>query len=237
MIIRSKYSFNGGEEIIQNKYPALLKDIEDVIILIDAESARLKKPKGKEITRLTRIGESAFYSPPHLNALFDYYLFQRGWQLKPRVKTNDSSREGYREMDFLKEKLGVEVQFGKYSFLTYDIVAKMVIFRNLEIVDSGIEICFMSSMLPHVSSGIGGFEQVRWDLIHRGFVNNFDVPMLILGIESEKLAGVNKDNDGQQLKIFDEDVIDQRKPSIFLSRYSKLTKGTLTKIRETGLHV
>jgi hypothetical protein len=71
-------------------------------------------------------------------------------------------------MDFLKEKLGLEVQIGKYAFLTYDIVAKMVIFRNLGVIDCGIELCPMTSMLPHLSSGIGSFEQVVWDLKYRG---------------------------------------------------------------------
>lgn len=232
MQISAKYLFNGGEDFIQKNYPDLLAEVEEVIGLINAESTRLKQPKGNEITRLSRIGEEAFYSPPHLNALFDYFLFQRQWFIKPRVKTNDRTRDGYREMDFLKEHLGVEIQFGKYSFLTYDIVAKMVIFRNLGIVNCGIEICLMSSMLPHVSSGIGGFEQVTWDLVTRGCIPNFDVPMLIIGIESEKVIGLHRVNRRQ--RILDEEV---RGPSIEINRYRSLPDTTIRKVRETGLPV
>lgn len=43
-------------------------------------------------------------------------------------------------MDFVKEKLGVEVQFGKYAFMVYTVCAKMTIFRNLGHIDAGIEI-------------------------------------------------------------------------------------------------
>ena len=46
----------------------------------------------------------------------------------------------YREMDFVKEKLGVEVQFGKYAFMVYNVCAKMTIFSNLKIIDMGVEI-------------------------------------------------------------------------------------------------
>ena len=155
MIIAGRYSFNDGEKYIQDQYPHLLKEVEEVILQIDAESCRLKVPQRKEANRLKRIGETHFYSPPHLNALFDLFFLNRGWDVKPRIRTRDRSRDGYREMDFLKEKLGIEVQIGKYAFLTYDIVAKMVIFRNLGVIDCGIEICPMNSMLSHLSTGIG----------------------------------------------------------------------------------
>ena len=35
-------------------------------------------------------------------------------------------------MDFIKEKLGVEVQFGKYSFMVYNVCAKMQFIWDLE---------------------------------------------------------------------------------------------------------
>ena len=43
-------------------------------------------------------------------------------------------------MDFTKENLGVEVQFGKYAFMVYNVCAKMTIFKNLGHIDSGVEI-------------------------------------------------------------------------------------------------
>jgi hypothetical protein len=139
--INGYYSHKGGEEFLRKNHPHVLAEVEAVILAIKAKSCRLKAPEKNEITRAKRAGVTHFYSPPHLNALFDLYLFRLGWDIKPRIQTNDPSREGYREMDALKEKVGVEVQIGKYSFLTYDIVAKMVIFRNLEVIECGIEIC------------------------------------------------------------------------------------------------
>lgn len=226
MIIAGRFSFNNGEETIQDNYPHLLKEVEEVIGQIDAESCRVKKPQGREANKLKRIGETHFYSPPHLNALFDLHFHKHGWDMKPRIRTHDRTRAGYREMDFLKEKLGLEVQIGKYAFLTYDIVAKMVIFRNLGIMDCGIEICPMASMLPHLSSGIGSFEQVVWDLKLRGVMDK-DVPVLLLGFESQKLAD-------KRVKISGDSSGINREPEIIIQRSQVLNEGTWRKIRETG---
>ena len=226
MIITGVYSFNGGEEFIKRYHLRKYDEVLDIISFIDAETCRLKDPKGRERIRLARIGEEQFYSPMHINALFDYHFLHHDWLLKPRVYTNDRSREGYREMDMLKNGLGIEIQLGKYAFLTYDIVAKMVIYRNLDIIDAGIEICPMASMLPHMSSGIGSFEQVVWDLKHRGAVKGFDVPVIVLGIESEKINMTMPANP-----------MTDNPPILDLERYSTLNAGTLRKIRETGIDI
>lgn len=44
------------------------------------------------------------------------------------------------EMDFLKDKLGVELQLGKYAFMVYNVCAKMTIFKNFGHIDTGIEL-------------------------------------------------------------------------------------------------
>lgn len=111
----------------------------------------------------------------------DYYV--DGY--KPRV-----IESAYREMDFVKNDLGVEVQFGKYSFMVYNVAAKMTIFRNLGVMRAGIEIVPVKNFTMNenggraMSSGVSYFEQFAWDLDKRG-VSNIDVPVLILGIDSD----------------------------------------------------
>lgn len=89
----------------------------------------------------------------------------------------------FREMDFVKRKLGVEVQFGKYSFMVYNVAAKMTIFRNLSFIDTGIEIVPVKALADEMSSGVSYFEQFVWDLEKRG-VSNIDVPVMIIGIDA-----------------------------------------------------
>lgn len=81
------------------------------------------------------------------------------------------------------EKLGVEVQFGKYAFMVYNVCAKMTIFSKLGHIDCGVEIVPVKAFAEEMSSGVSYFEQFVWDLESRG-VADIDVPVLILGIDA-----------------------------------------------------
>lgn len=131
------------------------------------------------------------YSPSSMNQAFKDYLTDRGWKNQRVVceypnfyvdgYNYESSRGAFRDMDFVKRTLGVEVQFGKYSFMVYNVAAKMTIFRNLGVIDGGIEVVPVKQLAVQMSSGVSYFEQFTWDLEKRG-VSNIDVPVLVLGI-------------------------------------------------------
>jgi hypothetical protein len=135
------------------------------------------------------------YSPSLLNHAFEEAFMSQGWEPKEVecIYPTGYYREGYepkklhggafREMDFVKSKLGVEVQFGKYAFMVYNVAAKMTIFRNLGLIDTGVEIVPVKAFADDMSTGVSYFEQFVWDLEKRG-VSNIDVPVLILGIDS-----------------------------------------------------
>jgi hypothetical protein len=94
------------------------------------------------------------------------------------------NKGAFREMDFVKSKLGVEVQFGKYAFMVYNVCAKMTIFKNLGHINAGVEIVPMKAFVAQMSTGVSYFEQFVWDLEQRG-VSNIDIPVLILGIAAD----------------------------------------------------
>lgn len=137
----------------------------------------------------------ALYDPKALNKTFKREFNGLGWDevriacdyptkfyadgYQPRI----SSGGAFREMDFVKDKLGVEVQFGKYAFMVYNVAAKMTIFRNLGFIDSGLEIVPMKQFADRMSTGVSYFEQIAWDLEQRG-VADIDVPALIIGIDA-----------------------------------------------------
>ncbi len=62
MIIAARYSFNGGREAVETKYPHLLAEIEAALTSVDAEQHRTKQSKEK-----TMLGQM-LYSPVSLNA-------------------------------------------------------------------------------------------------------------------------------------------------------------------------
>ena len=185
MIVAAEYSFKGGKETVETKYPSLLKEVKKSIASIKAHEHLTKESEEK-----TMKGKM-LYSPSSLNKDFKKLLNPLGWK-NYKVEC-DYSREHYtkgyaptdtrgafRDMDFVKEKLGVEVQFGKYAFMVYNVCAKMTIFSNLKIINAGIEIVPVKRFAGEMSTGVSYFEQFAWDLTQRG-VADIDIPVLILG--------------------------------------------------------
>ena len=84
-------------------------------------------------------------------------------------------------MDFVKNGLGVELQFGKYAFMVYNVCAKMTIFSNMGHINSGVEIVPIKKFAESMSTGVSYFEQFVWDLEKRG-TSDIDIPVLIYGI-------------------------------------------------------
>jgi hypothetical protein len=185
MKVVGEYSFANGMEIVKNQFGSQLEEIYDCIQNID-----LEKFKTKESKERTMQGKM-LYSPPELNKEFKRLLHPHGWKSHrekcdyPNYYVNGYSHQGskgaFRDMDFVKDSLGVEVQFGKYSFMVYNVAAKMTIFRNLGVIEAGVEIVPVKELALQMSSGVSYFEQFTWDLEKRG-VSNIDTPVLILGI-------------------------------------------------------
>jgi hypothetical protein len=189
MRIAATYSFKQGKEKINQAYPTLLAEIGDVIAEVDAADHKTKQSKEK--TMHGRI----LYSPSSLNKAFKMSFERRGWApVKVTCEYSDEYYEpdyqrrrnrttgAFREMDFVKEKLGIEVQFGKYAFMVYNVCAKMTIFRNLGHIDYGVEIVPVKSLVAEMSTGVSYFEQFVWDLENRG-VSNIDIPVFIIGLD------------------------------------------------------
>ncbi len=190
MIIAGKYSFNDGEKVVLEKYPHLYKEIEIVIRSVDAEVHKTKESEEKTMNG------TMLYSPKSLNKAFKEEFAKYSWkevripcEYPTKYYTKEYipaklNRGAFREMDFVKEKLGVEVQFGKYAFMVYNVCAKMTIFNKLGYIDTGVEIVPIKQFADHMSTGVSYFEQFVWDLEKRG-ISDIDIHVLILGIQSQ----------------------------------------------------
>jgi hypothetical protein len=187
--LAAQYSFKNGLDEITRRYPHLLAEVKDAVNAVDSSEARTKLSREK-----TRAGRM-LYSPVALNKAFKKEFAPKGWKnLKvdceyptthylEEYKIRSSLKGAFRDMDFVKDRLGVEVQFGKYSFMVYNVCAKMTIFRNLNFIDCGIEIVPVKALALEMSSGVSYFEQFVWDLESRG-VADIDIPVLILGVDA-----------------------------------------------------
>ncbi|HGE72335.1 TPA: restriction endonuclease [Candidatus Poribacteria bacterium] len=187
MKIGGEYSFNNGKSVIEETYSGLLDEVRQVITNVNAYDHLKKKSQEKTMSG------KMLYSPISLNKAFRDNFVKLGWN-KVKVKCDYTNqfyvcdqmpihnvRGAFREMDFVKCGLGVEVQFGKYSFMVYNVAAKMTIFHNLGFINAGIEIVPLKLLADSMSTGVSFFEQFVWDLENRG-VADIDIPVLVLGI-------------------------------------------------------
>ena len=188
MRLAAQYSFKNGLVEITKHHRHALAEVKNAITSIEGFKSRTQLIRGKtEIVKMP-------YSVAALNKAFQKELYSKGWKnlsvsceypTTRYLETHEirSNLKGtFRDIDFVKDGLGVEFQFGKPSAVC-SVCAKMTIFRNLGHIDGGVEIVPVKAFADDMSTGVSYFEQFVWDLESRG-VADIDVPVLILGIDA-----------------------------------------------------
>jgi len=202
MKIVEKYSHLNGLEFLLVHKPALWKEIEDVINSIDAEKCKTKVSKEK-----TKKGQ-LLYSPIDMNNMFkenlsalkwaesrvsywvtkDDKLIRKTLTMPPEIQKKEIEATGenpifsYNQTDFVKNRVAIEVQFGKYSFVAYDLFVKHLAFYVGDQIDVGIEILPMKSLQSQMSSGVSYYEGELYNVVRQGR-GVPAVPLVIMGIE------------------------------------------------------
>ncbi len=202
MKIVEKYSHLNGLEFLLVHKPELWQEIETVIQSIDAETCKTKISKEK-----TKTGQ-ILYSPIDLNCMFKKELYKRGWEesrvsywvtkdeklirrtisIPPDMqkqeieKQNETAIFSYNQTDFVKNRVAIEVQFGKYSFVAYDVFVKHLAFYVGDKIDVGIEILPMKTLQSEMSSGVSYYEGELYNVVRQGR-GVPAVPLIIIGIE------------------------------------------------------
>ncbi len=203
MIVAQKYSHLNGEEFLYVHHKQLYKEITDVVKSINAQTHRTKISKER-----TMRGKKLL-SPVQLNASFRKQFRAKDWheerytyvvtidrklmqKLVPLSFEEQKSHmqkigvntpiTSYKQTDFVKDQIAVEVQFGKYSFAAFDLFVKHLLFYSGGIINVGIEILPTKRMQSQMSSGIAYFEGEVYNVLRHGR-SSPPVPLLILGVE------------------------------------------------------
>ncbi len=186
------YSHKQGYELLKRDKQALLPEIEAAIQAINAIDC-LTKISNEKTKQAKWAG--LLFSPRTINHYFrTELLYPSGWvawdpqrqkYVEPALYFPGAGMIGrtdrYRKMDGIKDRVGLEIQMGKYAFMGYDIFSKMIIFKNKGLIDYGIEITPVQEMIDCMSTGVSAFEHLMIDFEHRGEAD-IDIPVLILGI-------------------------------------------------------
>lgn len=203
MKIAETYSHLNGLEFLLVHKPSLWKEIQTVIATVDAEKCRTKVSKEK--TMKGRV----LFSPIDMNAEFNRLLRNKSWEesrvsywvtksekLIRKTLTMSSDKQkleieaagetpifSYNQTDFVKDRVAVEVQFGKYAFVAYDLFVKHLAFYVGDRIDVGIEILPMKSLQSQMSSGVAYYEGEFYNVVRQGR-GVPAVPLVLIGIEA-----------------------------------------------------
>lgn len=198
----AKYSHLNGLEYLLVHQPELWKEIKSTIENIDAEEQRTK------VSRERRREGRLLFSPPGLNAQFRSECKSRGWResrtsywvtqdsqlvrrtmhlpaQKQRTQIQEAGQTpifSYNQTDFVKDRVAVEVQFGKYSFVAFDLFVKHMAFFVGDVIDVGVEIVPTKVLHDEMSSGVPHYEGELYNLIRQGR-GIPAVPLILIGVE------------------------------------------------------
>jgi len=201
MKILETYSHLNGLEFLIVHKPQLWEEMKEVITKIDADKCKTKVSKEK-----TMKGK-ILYSPIDLNSEFSKLLRARKWkesrvsywvtknaklirktfsmpsteQKKEIEEAGEIPIYSYNQTDFVKDRVAVEVQFGKYSFVAYDLFVKHLAFYVGDQIDVGIEILPMKTLQSQMSSGVAYYEGELYNVVRQGR-GVPAVPLVIIGI-------------------------------------------------------
>ena len=207
MKIANEYNHLNAREFLIVNRQAEYSEIKESVARVDAN--RFLKISC-EITKLGQV----FYSQAELNLAIKEILQNYGWREKrvsyyvtgdeqttrdiisiPNQKQQKQIIEErglvsyltFNQVDFQKERIAVEVQFGKYFSVAYDLHVKHTFFYSRNDIDVGVEIIPTKAMEEHMDTGVPWFENEVTNVIREGRTNP-PVPILILGIEPDHIC-------------------------------------------------
>ena len=201
MRIAAVYSHLNGEEYLLTHRRKLWEEVQGIIFGIDATKLRTK------ISREKRTAGKELYSPVALNQAFKEGFESSGWsehrttfwvtddekilrkaQAFSSVEQKQIIEEAglepimsYNQTDFVKDRVAVEVQFGKYAFVAHDLFVKHLTFYVSDVIDVGIEILPMKAMEREMSSGVPYYKRDLANVLRQGR-GVPSVPLVMVGI-------------------------------------------------------
>ena len=201
MRVAARYSHLNGEEFLLVHHRELWNEILEVIESVDAEACRTK------VSRERNMVGNLLYSPIDMNRAMAAGFRERGWaqrrqgfwvtaeekivrdivNLPPheqKVAIEDAGHEpiySYNQTDFVKDRVAVEVQFGKYAFVAHDLFVKHMAFFVSDVIDVGIEILPMKELERGMSSGVPYYERDLLNVMRQGR-GVPAVPLVLIGV-------------------------------------------------------
>jgi len=162
----TRFSYRFAEQVLNSKL-TLKQEIENVLTDPNIDISSLSRPRFNEILK-------------------DLFV-SKGWENQPPVF--DEPGDPSAKMDFLEERIGIEVGFGHSSFLGIDLLKFQVAsYSGLDRIDVGVYIVTTKNFQKRIKKDYGQnwegsltFEKVVKYLPH--FKSAIQVPIYVIGID------------------------------------------------------
>ncbi len=195
------YSHLNGFEYLKYHKAHVWDDLQTIVAGVDAKRCRTK------VSAEARKQGRTLYSPTEMNIEFGKLFRTAGWserrvtnwlaedtsllrdimRLPPDEQKKVIEEKGlepimtYNQTDFVKDRVAVEVQFGKYAFVAHDLFVKHMSFFISDDIDVGIEVVPMKAMEREMSSGVPYYERDLFNLMRQGR-GIPAVPIILVGV-------------------------------------------------------
>lgn len=235
MRIANEYNHLNAREFLIVNRDAEYTEIKNSIRMVDANQFL------KISCDITKLGQ-VFYSQGDLNSAIKNLLQNCGWRerrvnyyvtgdektTRDIIAIHDKEQQKqiieergfvsystFNQVDFQKERIAIEVQFGKYFSVAYDLHVKHTFFYSRNDIDVGVEIIPTKAMEEHMDTGVPWFENEVTNVIREGRTNP-PVPILILGIEPDYICSCEATDytDEDLIRIINNSKIDKIRSKI-----------------------
>lgn len=166
-IVLRKFSYRFAEQVLNSKL-ALKKECEEILTDPSLSLSELSRPS--------------------FNAELVKRFVSAGWESQPAVFSDPD--QPMARMDFLKDRVGVEVEFGHSSFIGIDVLKFQIgSYSELDKIDVGIYVVSTNNFQKRMTSEFGqnwkggslSFEKVCRYLPY--FKSAIQVPIYVIGLD------------------------------------------------------
>jgi hypothetical protein len=141
-----------GWKTFQEKYSSSYTELSNVVELIQPQRTKYSHEKA-------RIGEKLISTQSILRQFMSQ--FRKNEWGENRIRFGDNFKSGFSQIDVVKEKIGLELSFGKFAFTESDIFVKFPMFIRAEIIDFAILVTPVRTLVRDMGPRVSSFEMVQ----------------------------------------------------------------------------
>jgi hypothetical protein len=176
LVISNSYSHMFGEAVLDRLHPKLKDEVVRVITTTPI------RPASKQSREKTKPGQTV-WSGKDFNLLLATAFRKLGWERR-KIFFPEQSRY-FIDVDFAKDRVALEMQFGKYAFVQHDFSKFRYLFEERDPsrrIDVGIEVVPSAALQRQMYTGPASFDSVVASLLAHAR-NDPAVPIWVIAIE------------------------------------------------------